>query len=53
MHWILSQFHAITKNWGVAIILPVLLIKGLIWKPAAMQCRTSARMRKLTRGGRR
>ncbi len=47
MHWILSQFHAITQNWGVAIILLVLLIKGLTWKLTAMQYRSSARMRKL------
>ena len=47
MHWILSQFHAISKNWGVAIILLVLLIKGVTWKLTAMQYRSSARMRKL------
>ena len=47
MHWVLSQFHAIAKNWGLAIILLVLLIKGLTWKLTAMQYRSSARMRKL------
>ncbi|WEN15506.1 membrane protein insertase YidC [Rhodanobacter sp. AS-Z3] len=47
MHWVLSQLHAITKNWGVAIILLVLLIKGLSWKLTAIQYRSSARMRKL------
>ncbi len=47
MHWVLSQFHAITKNWGVAIVLLVLLIKGLSWKLTAIQYRSSARMRKL------
>jgi len=47
MHWVLSQFHAITKNWGVAIILLVLLIKGLTWKLTAVQYRSAARMRKL------
>src|SRR3546814_2448281 len=47
MHWVLSQFHAISKNWGVAIILLVLLIKGLTWKLTAIQYRSSARMRKL------
>jgi len=47
MHWVLSQFHAITKNWGVAIILLVLLIKGVTWKLTAIQYRSSARMRKL------
>ena len=47
MHWILSQLHAITKNWGVAIILLVLLIKGLTWKLTAVQYKSSAKMRKL------
>ena len=47
MHWVLSQFHAVTRNWGVAIILLVLLIKGLSWKLTAIQYRSSARMRKL------
>jgi len=47
MHWVLSQFHAISNNWGVAIILLVLLIKGLSWKLTAIQYRSSARMRKL------
>ncbi len=47
MHWVLSQLHAITKNWGVAIILLVLLIKGITWKLTAMQYKSSAKMRKL------
>ncbi len=47
MHWVLSQFHAISKNWGLAIILLVLLIKGLTWKLTALQYKSSAKMRKL------
>jgi YidC/Oxa1 family membrane protein insertase len=47
MHWVLSQFHAIAKNWGLAIILLVLLIKGLTWKLTAVQYKSSAKMRKL------
>ncbi len=47
MHWVLSQLHAIAKNWGVAIILLVLLIKGATWKLTAMQYKSSAKMRKL------
>jgi YidC/Oxa1 family membrane protein insertase len=47
MHWVLSQLHAIAKNWGVAIILLVLLIKGVTWKLTAVQYRSSAKMRKL------
>ena len=47
MHWVLSQFHAISKNWGVAIILLVLLIKGVTWKLTAVQYKSGAKMRKL------
>ncbi|TPG09747.1 membrane protein insertase YidC [Rhodanobacter glycinis] len=47
MHWVLSQFHAISKNWGLSIILLVLLIKGLSWKLTAVQYKSSAKMRKL------
>ncbi|WP_158881138.1 membrane protein insertase YidC [Rhodanobacter sp. L36] len=47
MHWVLSQLHAITLNWGLAIILLVLLIKGVTWKLTAVQYRSSAKMRKL------
>ena len=47
MHAVLSFFHSIVHNWGVAIILLVLTIKGLTWHLTAMQYRSSARMRKL------
>jgi YidC/Oxa1 family membrane protein insertase len=47
MHWVLSQLHRIAENWGLAIILLVLLIKLATWKLTAMQYRSSARMRKL------
>ncbi|MBD8881666.1 membrane protein insertase YidC [Rhodanobacter sp. 7MK24] len=47
MHGILSFLHSIVKNWGLAIILLVLLIKGATWKLTAMQYRSSAKMRKL------
>ena len=47
MHAVLSLLHGIAPNWGVAIILLVLLIKGLTWKLTAVQYRSSARMRKL------
>jgi YidC/Oxa1 family membrane protein insertase len=47
MHAVLSFFHGIVKNWGLAIILLVLLIKGLTWKLTAVQYRSSAKMRKL------
>ncbi|HEY0197828.1 MAG TPA: membrane protein insertase YidC [Rhodanobacter sp.] len=47
MHAVLSFFHSVAKNWGVAIILLVLLIKGVTWKLTAVQYRSSAKMRKL------
>ena len=47
MHWVLSQLHAIAHNWGVAIILLVLLIKGVTWKLTAVQYRSGAKMRKM------
>ncbi len=47
MHWVLSQLHAVARNWGVAIILLVLLIKAVTWKLTAVQYRSSAKMRKL------
>ena len=47
MHWLLSQLHALARNWGLAIILLVLIIKGLTWKLTAVQYKSSAKMRKL------
>ena len=47
LHWLLSKLHAIAGNWGVAIILLVLLLKGVLWKLTAAQFRSGARMRKL------
>jgi len=47
MHALLSWLEKISGNWGVAIILLVLLIKGLTWKLTAAQYRSSAKMRKL------
>jgi YidC/Oxa1 family membrane protein insertase len=47
LHWLLSQLHAIAGNWGVAIILLVLLLKGVLWKLTAAQFRSGAKMRKL------
>ncbi|WP_448099381.1 membrane protein insertase YidC [Luteibacter yeojuensis] len=47
LHWLLSQLHAISGNWGVAIILLVLLIKIALYKLTDAQFRSGARMRKL------
>lgn len=47
LHWLLSNLHKITNNWGFAIILLVLLIKAAFFKLSETQFRSMARMRKL------
>jgi len=45
MHWVLVQLHKLTGNWGVAIILLVLLIKLVMYKPSEAQYRSMAKMK--------
>ncbi|MBS0433185.1 MAG: membrane protein insertase YidC [Proteobacteria bacterium] len=47
LFWILSKFHALVGNWGVAIILLVLLIKAVFFKLSEQQYKAGAKMRKL------
>ncbi|HEX5306517.1 MAG TPA: membrane protein insertase YidC [Dyella sp.] len=47
LHWILNQLHKLSGNWGVAIILLVLLINLAIYKLSEAQYVSAARMRKL------
>ena len=47
MHWILLQLHALVRNWGLAIILLVLLIKLVMFKVSEAQFRSAAKMKKL------
>ena len=47
LHWLLSQFHKLTGNWGWAIILLVLLIKAAFFKLSEAQYRSMAKMRKM------
>lgn len=47
LHWILAQLHKLTGNWGLAIILLVLLIKAAFFKLSETQFRSMAKMRKL------
>ncbi|AFC87610.1 membrane protein insertase YidC [Frateuria aurantia] len=47
LHWLLSKLEALCGNWGLAIILLVLVIKAAIWKLTALQFYSAARMRKL------
>ena len=46
-HWILVQLHALVGNWGLAIILLVVLIKLAMFKLSESQFRSMAKMRKL------
>jgi len=46
-HWLLVQLHSFVGNWGVAIILLVLLIKLAMFKLTEAQFRSMAKMRKL------
>ena len=45
MHWLLVQLHKLAGNWGVAIILLVLLIKLALYKPSEAQYRSMAKMK--------
>jgi len=47
LHWILLQLHALVRNWGLAIILLVLLIKLVMFKASEAQYRSGAKMKKL------
>ena len=48
LFWILSKFHGFVGNWGIAIILLVLLIKALFFKLTEQQYKAGAKMRKLS-----
>ena len=47
LHWILVQLHRFVGNWGLAIILLVLLIKLAMFKLSEAQYRSMAKMRRL------
>jgi membrane protein insertase, YidC/Oxa1 family, C-terminal domain len=46
LFWVLSKFHALTGNWGVAIVLLTLLVRGAFFKLSEAQYRSMAKMRK-------
>jgi len=46
IHWLLTQLHKITANWGWAIVLLVVVIKLLLYPLSAAQYRSMAKMRK-------
>lgn len=48
LHWVLAHLHLLVGNWGLAIILLVLLIKALFFKLSEAQFKAGAKMRKLS-----
>jgi YidC/Oxa1 family membrane protein insertase len=47
LHWLLSWLHALTGNWGWAIVLLVVLIKGALFKLSEAQYKSFAKMRRV------
>ncbi|MGD8579693.1 MAG: membrane protein insertase YidC [Lysobacterales bacterium] len=47
LFWLLEKIHSFTGNWGWAIVLLTVLIKGAFFKLTEAQYRSTARMRKL------
>lgn len=48
LFWLMKKLHQYTGNWGVAIILLTLLVKGSMYKLSEAQYRSMARMKKFT-----
>ncbi|PTU31383.1 membrane protein insertase YidC [Stenotrophobium rhamnosiphilum] len=46
LFWLLKKFHTLTGNWGFAIILLTLAVKGLLYKLSEAQYRSMAKMKK-------
>ncbi len=46
IHWLLTQLHKLTHNWGWAIVLLVVLIKLVLYPLSAAQYKSMAKMRK-------
>lgn len=47
LFWLLSFFHGLTANWGVAIILLTFVVKLVFLYPSAISYRSMAKMRKV------
>ncbi|HTT08411.1 MAG TPA: membrane protein insertase YidC [Gammaproteobacteria bacterium] len=45
LFWFLKRFHALTGNWGWAIIILTVLVKGLFYPLSAASYRSMAKMR--------
>ena len=46
IHWLLTQLHKLTANWGWAIVLLVVLIKLVLYPLSAAQYKSMAKMRR-------
>ena len=46
IHWLLTQLHKLTHNWGWAIVLLVVLIKAALYPLSAAQYKSMAKMRR-------
>ena len=46
LFWLLSWLHKLTNNWGFAIILLTVLVKGAMYKLSEAQYRSMAKMKK-------
>jgi YidC/Oxa1 family membrane protein insertase len=46
LFWLLDKFHKLTHNWGFAIILLTLSVKGVMYKLSEAQYRSMAKMKK-------
>jgi YidC/Oxa1 family membrane protein insertase len=47
LHWLLDKLHALTGNWGWAIVLLVVLIKLALFKLSEAQYKSFAKMRRV------
>ena len=48
LFWLLEKFHALSGNWGVAIILLTILIKALFFPLSAASYKSMAKMKLIT-----
>ena len=47
LFWFLQLFHSWTGNWGFAIIMLTMMVKGFFFYPSALSYRSMAKMRKV------
>ncbi|HUP92394.1 MAG TPA: membrane protein insertase YidC [Solimonas sp.] len=48
LFWLLEQFYKLTRNWGFAIILLTIAVKGAMYKLSEAQYRSMAKMKKFS-----